>query len=926
MKPNKLMMAMSLALLSNHALSANINGKVTDASKTNLFENAKVTLLETGQVTSSDGKGRFVFTDLSAGTYTIQVEYIGAEKITQQVQVGEDHAQVELVIGEDTARMDNMLVVGQAAGLSMSMNKQKNAENLVNVLSADAVGQLPDQNVTEALQRVPGISITRDQGEGRFITVRGMDPNFNAISINGVSLPSAEATDRQVALDVIPSDLIEEVTVSKTVRADKDGDSLGGNIDVKSLSAFDRGGQTFNLRLESSYNDLVDEFSPKLSGTYTNLFSLGDGYDNFGIAASVSWFDRSFGSDNLETDGGWEAFETPQGDLVLPPESEQRDYTVNRERLGVAFNIDYQPTDYSSFYFRTLFSDFEDNETRLRNEIKWDKGDVVSVNGGQIEFSDVEVQKELKARLETQTIQSYVFGGEHWVNDWEIDYALGYSKSEEEEPNRIDATFENDFNMGLNINSRIPGINASEASLLAGNYELDAVEFADNITEDEETSFALNFKRRVQIADDQDAYFKFGFKQRNRDKYNDQNIVIFDDFGQDYTLADFPGGPVSHFSQPFGAVVNRRSFSDFFFSGINGFGFDAEDSAIESLGADYDVSEDITAAYMMARYQTGNSKWIGGLRIERTEFTANGVRVTIDDQVNDGDATFSDLKVKKNYANLLPSLNFIHEFNDRLILRAAASESLVRPNFGDSAPLEILEIEEDDGEIERKAEVGNPLLKPLTAQNYDLSLEFYPGDIAVISAGIFYKDIKNFIVRADVAGSDEYADFDEAIKPLNGSDADLFGLELNYAQQLKFLQAPWDGLIVSANYTHTDSSANLDFRTQDISLPRQSDNVANVALGYEKNGFSLRAAWTYRDQYFAEITELDDPSLDLYVDEHLQFDISAKYLVNDRFQIYAEGINLNNEPFYAFFGDRSQLAQYEKYGWTAQIGFKVFFE
>ena len=920
------MMAMSLALLSNHALSANINGKVTEASKTNLFENAKVTLVETGQVTASDGKGRFVFSNLSAGTYTIVVEYIGAEKITQQIELGDDHAQIELIIGEDTARMDNILVVGQAAGLSMSMNKQKNAENLVNVLSADAVGQLPDQNVTEALQRVPGISITRDQGEGRFITVRGMDPNFNAISINGVSLPSAEATDRQVALDVIPSDLIEEVTVSKTVRADKDGDSLGGNIDVKSLSAFDRGGQTFNLRLESSYNDLVDEFSPKLSGTYTNLFSLGDGYDNFGIAASVSWFDRSFGSDNLETDGGWEAFETPQGDIVLPPESEQRDYTVNRERLGVAFNIDYQPTDYSSFYFRTLFSDFEDNETRLRNEIKWDKGDVVSVNGGQIEFSDVEVQKELKARLETQTIQSYVFGGEHWFNDWEIDYALGYSKSEEEEPNRIDATFENDFDMGLNINSRIPGINASDASLVAANYELDEVEFANNMTEDEETSFALNFKRRVQIADDQDAYFKFGFKQRNRDKYNDQNIIIFDGFGQDYTLADFAGRAVSHFSQPFGAVVDRRSFSDFFFSGMSGFEFDAEDSGIESIGADYDVSEDITAAYMMARYQTGNSKWIGGLRLERTEFTANGVRVTIDDQVNDGDATFSDLKVKKNYSNLLPSLNFIHEFSDKMILRAAASESLVRPNFGDSAPLELFEIEEDDGEIERKAEVGNPLLKPLTAQNYDLSVEYYPGNIAVISAGIFYKDIQNFIVRADVAGSGEYADFDEVIKPLNGSDAELFGLELNYDQQLKFLPAPWDGLIVSANYTHTDSSANLDFRAKDINLPRQSDNVANLSLGYEKNGFSLRAAWTYRDQYFAEITELDDPSLDLYVDDHLQFDVSAKYQINDRFQIYAEGINLTNEPFYAFFGDRSQLAQYEKYGWTAQVGFRMFFE
>ncbi len=919
--------AICLLLTLGATQAADLSGRVTDAARAVFFTGARVTVVDTGASEITDATGRFHFSDLAPGEYTLKVEYLGSEAVTRTVRLSETGDPIELVIGAEVERMDNILVVGQAAGQAAALNQQKNAEHLVNVLSADAVGQLPDQNVTEALQRVPGISITRDQGEGRFIAVRGMDPNFNALSINGVSLPSAEANARQVALDVIPSDLIEEITVSKTARADRDGDAFGGSIDVKSLSAFDRGGRSLNVRVEGSHNDLMGETSPKISGTFTELFSVADGVDNLGVAASVSWFKRDFGSDNLETDGGWETFETPDGEVLLPLESEQRDYDITRERLGLALNIDYQPSAQTNLYLRTLFSDFEDDEIRLRNELKWEDGDAVAINGERVEFEGIEIQKELKARIETQKISSFVLGGEHWTGPWEIEYALGYSKAEEEEPDRIDAVFEEDFNAALSVtHGRIPRFFPSPEALQAGNYEFDEVEYTNNRTEDTEKSLSLDFKRELTLGDDPNAYIKFGVKFRNRDKFNDQNITIYDDFGGDFLLSDFAGPAVDHFSQPFGPVVDARRLREFFFSNINNFGFDAEDSLIESLGADYSVSEDVSAAYVMGRYHFGRSQLIGGLRLEQTDFSARGVRVTIDESLNDGEAVFSDLVVKRDYDNLLPSLNFIHEINDRTRLRAAVSRSLVRPNFGDSAPLELFEFEEDDGEIERKAEVGNPFLEAMTANNFDLSIEYYPGDIGVFSAGLFYKDIRDFIVRADVAGQGEFIDFEEVIQPINGEDARLWGVELNWVQRMHFLPEPFDGLLLSANYTHTDSSAELDFRAQDITLPRQSDNVANLAIGYEKSGWSVRAAWTYRDRYFEEISELDDPSLDLYVDDHLQFDVSAKYQINDRYQIYLEGINLNDEPLYAYYGQRERLAVYEKYGRTAQIGLRVFID
>src|SRR5262249_45574093 len=155
-------------------------------------------------------------------------------------------------------------VVGYAAGQAAALSQQRNADNFRNVVSSDAVGQFPDQNVTEAIQRVPAVSVTRDQGEGRFIVVRGIDPNLNAISIGGVRVPSAESDSRQVALDVIPSELLSSIEINKTLTPDRDGDGIGAAIDIKTLSAFDRGnGPSATLKVEEGYNEHREKWSPK---------------------------------------------------------------------------------------------------------------------------------------------------------------------------------------------------------------------------------------------------------------------------------------------------------------------------------------------------------------------------------------------------------------------------------------------------------------------------------------------------------------------------------------------------------------------------------------------------------------------------------------------------------------------------------------
>ena len=207
------------------------------------------------------------------------------------------------------------------------------------------------------------------------------------------------------------------------------GGAIGGTVNVRSLSAFDRDGGTFSVAAEGGYNGLVEEFSPKLSGSYTSIFGNDE---NFGIAIAASWFDRDFGSDNIES-GGWpDDLETVGGQTFKGAEEiEQRSYTVNRERIGLAANLDWR-SDRSQFYWRNLYSEFSDQEYRMRNEFKFDDGDAVSGDSSSAQWQDAVIEKSMKDRLEEQTILSSVLGGEHYVNQWTFDYAYGYSFSQEE--------------------------------------------------------------------------------------------------------------------------------------------------------------------------------------------------------------------------------------------------------------------------------------------------------------------------------------------------------------------------------------------------------------------------------------------------------------------------------------------------------------
>ncbi len=914
---SKIALATTCALLSSHAFANTLEGRITDANNSVYFEGAKVSIKELNRTISSERDGRFRLTNLPAGQYTLVVDYLGAKSVERQITIKENEVLTQhIALENQDAYIEDVIVVGQRAGQAGALNRQKNAMGVKSIVSSDSIGQLPDQNAAEALQRLPGMFIQRDQGEGRFVGIRGIDPSLNNVTINGANVPSPESGVRSVAMDVIPSELVQSLEVSKTVTPDMDASAIGGSIEVKSLSAFDREGQSYSVSAQATYNEQVEATSPKLSTSFTDVYTLSKQFD-LGIATALSWSEREFGSHNMETDGGWQMLEleTDNGEeveLFGAEEIEQRHYKIKRERLGAALNLDLHSNDFSKYYLRTLYSEFSDDEFRLRNEYKFDKGELVSgqFNDASAQFSGAEMDRDTKDRYESQTILSLVTGAEHQLSDWFVEYSIGYSKSSEEEPNRIDADFAGeDFTLGYSHLGQAPALIQSANAHQLENFELDELVWKNNNTEDESLSLKLDLSKDFTLAG-YNTQLKFGTKFAQREKFNDVCTTVFDGGFNDATAAQFAAPSPDWSLSAFGPGLSRSEIARFVATNRAEFDVNQLDSDIETKGKSFTSNEDIFAAYAMFTIDMGAWQVITGLRYEATDYSTSGNKVElIKDEVNDDERVeINPWAVDKDYSHLLPNLTVRYDINDKLVTRFAYTSTLARPGFSDSAAFQIIESEstEEDGQIEteRKAEVGNPHLDPYESTNLDWSIEYYPGHIGVISAGVFYKDIDNFITTEEVQDNGQWDGFKEVMQAVNGGEASLSGVELAYTKNFK------NGLMLSANGTFIDA---------EDKLPNQSDTVANLMFGYESDHFSARLSASYKSKSFSH----EDNDARVMLDAHTQLDFSAKYYFNDQTQIYFNAVNLTDEPYYLYHGQSQYNYQYETYGRSFELGFTL---
>ena len=340
-----------------------VSGQVKDSLNDIYLMGVLVSAENLGVKTVTDRNGNYSIS-LPAGEQTITFSYLGYEPLNQTVTVvaGENVA-LHVDFGQTSMQMGEVVVTGQAVGQARALNQQKTAPNLENVVASDAIGRFPDQNAAEALHRIPGISIERDQGEGRFVIIRGIDPHLNSASVDGVPLASAEAGTRAVLLDVMPTNVMETLVVTKALTADMPADSIGGHVDIVTPSAYDRSERTLHGSIGTNYNDLAEEFAETGQITYGNVFGNNR---QFGLLTSFSYDKRDLASDNVEADP-WSLNDDNQW---VTDELQYREYDLSRERLGMVANFEYKPNDRNNYFLRGLYSSFTDHEFRRRSIIK----------------------------------------------------------------------------------------------------------------------------------------------------------------------------------------------------------------------------------------------------------------------------------------------------------------------------------------------------------------------------------------------------------------------------------------------------------------------------------------------------------------------------------------------------------------------------
>ena len=910
-----------LVALMPAAFAQTVTGEVTDTNNTVVFNGAQVKITELNRSATTNDRGQFRFTNVPAGAYTLVVSYVGAPDKSVPISVTADGLAVgAIAIGSGDGSIEEVIVYGQAAALAGALSQERMAGNLVSVLDTDAMGQFPDQNVAESLRRLSGVTVENDQGEGRYVVIRGMDPDLNATSINGMRAAAAEPR-RAMQLDVIPSDVLDGLEVHKTLTADMDADAIGGSINVKTLSAFSRKGAYMKARAESSYNELSESWNPKISFAGSNIFELDNGR-RLGVAGAISWNDRDLVINNIEVDD-WEVADNGSD---FGEEFQARLYTVGRERIGGVLNLDLDISDETRLYAYTLYSKFTDTELRNRMTFGLDGLDEDTVTASSADYSEVEIERDTKGRRFIGQIAeslSISLGSETQRDDWLIETRCGYSNGRERTPDQVSGTWVAEFASGdggitdgmpvLTLdrsNPQLPVVQSNFWSILndASLYELDEIENSHEVNEDTMTSLAADFTRETDSG-----AIQFGVQARWREKKTDERAELWsgDDlwFLSDAVLPN--GGDAYGFSTDLNPVPDNLIERDIL-AGETGLEFEDIDSQIDSNVADFVFDEDVFAGYVMGTWDMDRTTINAGVRIEHTKLDNRGNFVEIIEDPED-EVIVTPISATNSYTDVLPSANIRFEMRDDVIVRASVFRAVVRPRIEEVA----FRAEIEDGE----GVLGNPDLDPFRAWNLDASIAFYPTDLSVISAGVFYKKIEDFIFIQVI---DDYeflgTTLDEAEIALNGEDATVLGFEFNYQQHFGFLSPPFDGLIVGMNYTFVDAEADTGERKVD--MPKQSANIANVMLGYEKNGFDFRIAMKYRDRY---IDELVDPEYDRYTDDHMQWDITAKSRFSDSWQVYAEITNLGDEPEYYYSGNRRRAYQYDEFGTTSAIGIQYNF-
>jgi TonB-dependent receptor len=887
-------------------------GIVVDAETGFPLSGATVVIEGTSFSALTNQQGRFALLNLPAGEHVARVAYLGYSELSQTLTiVGGQVTELRLEVAAAALEVEGFTVTGQRRGQAAALNQQLTAANVTNVVAADQIGRFPDSNVGDALKRIPGVSVIWDQGEARFGLIRGTEPRLNSVMINGERIPSAEAEVREVQLDLIPSDMVSAVEVNKTLTPDMDADAIGGAVNIVTRAApTDR---RISATLGSGYNFLAEKPMSIASGVFADRFG---GDQQFGLVLSGSFFDHRLGSDNIEA-----AWDEADGFGPFVTEMDIRRYDIQRTRRSLSAAFDWELDERNTITLRGIYNHRDDWENRYRLRSKLED---IGANG----VGEYEIRRQTKGgtpdvknrRLEDQRTQSYSLTGDHLLGAANVNWNVQWAQASEERPNeryiewrvrRIDGVGD------LSDPSRpmLSALNPAEVAL--DQFELREITEQYGYTRDRDLNGRLDIE--LPLSEGR-SNVKFGARYRSKTKLRDNNFFEYE--------------PLSGFNS---LVGNSRDYSDAgFLPGsqyqagnffpedelgrldLTGGGFDETDLPEEYAAGNFNADESIFGGYAMLTQQLGAAtSLIAGLRVERTSVDYTGNQFVEDDE------SVSPVTGSQSYVNLFPNVQLRHELDDRTVLRAAFTSTMARPNYYDLVPYRVVNLEDNE------LSLGNPELDPTRSLNLDVMAERYFSSVGLVSAGVFYKDISDFIfeyTQRDFTDPTTGGFFRRASRPENGAGATLLGFEVAFQRQLDFF-GPWGRFMgLYANYTFTDSSIDglpIDGReNEDLPLPGTSKHTLNASLSFDTERASIRGSMNLQDDFIDPGEVGDSAFYDRYYDRQITVDANASFQVSPTLQFFIEANNLTNQPLRYYQGISSRLMQEEFYSRRFQAGLK----
>lgn len=845
-------------------------------------------------------------------------------------------------------QVEAVVVTGTRASLKSALELKKAQIGFLDAIFADDIAQFPEQNIAEALQRIPGVTINREQGQGSSVILRGFTPEYTRVEVNGLTALSSK-TSRGFDFKTLASELFSKAEVYKSTAANLTEGGTAGIINLVTPKPLDRRGTVFSLSADATHADLANETMPRVAALISRNWN-----DRFGVAASLAYSENSIRQNGYGVGDTWDylgdslssaakkGLTTQQLASWSPRVPMKTHKEEDLSRLGATLDLQLRASDQLDLSASAIYGRSERQGFDLRQDLfginggltnptnlVFDNGRVIAgtVDGGKPRIYS-------KTRPRTDTFQQYALKSDFKLTDeTKLSAQVGYVKGQSEEAR---------YEIGY-------GIEGGRASYkLVGDY-IDGTFIPDH----DRNGVFENGGKPIDYMDPA----QYPLLRFLSDKFFNQKN---DEFSARADLEKrFSGGPLSRFSMGLRYADTQQAFvneqADYdqtrapagtltapgvastlpwslpgapasYSNRIFYLNYDALLAALK-INKDvdmprrrrdtdsYSVGEVTWAGYAKADFQFDRLSGDVGVRYVDTKITSSGYRALsgFADGSGWGTTTASvPVAFVNDYKKLLPSLNARFMATDRLVVRGSAGRTLTRPELSDLSPIASINLGTNTGTA------SNPDLKPLLAWNYDLGVEWYLGPEALVSATLFRKDLNSLVetMRSSVeinipaspnGNTPASTEIVDLARPVNGKNASVTGVELSAQSPFTFLPNPLDGFGGILNYTFADSEAQFQDKTdvRSFTLPGLSRHSYNAILYYQTKRLDARLAYNWRSHYLQEpFASGGNP---LYNDDYGQLDFSVTYNVNENLAVHLKGINLTQDVKKLYTAGRTDL-------------------